>query len=60
MKNGNPRLLPTSQKIKNIFDFFLIIKMRKKPALVGSYVLGDIKTLEAMDPSQTDAHSEIT
>ena len=25
MKNGNPRLLPTSQKIKTIFDFFLII-----------------------------------
>ena len=22
MKNGNPRLLPTSQKIKTIFDFF--------------------------------------
>ena len=24
MKNENPRLLPTSQKIKTIFDFFLI------------------------------------
>ena len=30
MKNGNPRLLPTSQKIKTIFDFFLIIYLREK------------------------------